>query len=121
MLIQGIPQFGIYNENHYKLSDIKYISPDSQQIVYLLPHTDDGVYNIVLHGLLGLEINEKRFVKIESSTIFDSECLGLHIQPILEIEQQIHLNGEHICLSPNTGHFKVTNPDVNFKIQITDA
>lgn len=121
MLIKGIPQFGIYNEDHYKLSDIKHISPDSKQIVYQLPHSDDGVYNIVLHGLLALEINEKRYFKIETATLFDAECLGLHIQPMMEIEQLIHLHGEHMCLSPNTGHLKLTNPDVHFKLRVTEG
>jgi hypothetical protein len=32
-----------------------------------------------------------------------------------------HLKGEHICLSPNTGHFKLTNPDVNLNLRIAEG
>ena len=91
-------------------------------MVYKLPFSEDGVYNIVLHGLLELKVGEERFVdSVETRTDFDAECLGLHICPKMErLHQQVHLgDGGGVCLSPNVGQFKVTNPEVTFDLTIT--
>jgi hypothetical protein len=53
MLVKDLPQFGIYNEDEYKLSKIVSID-ENMCITYFLPDSENGVYNLVLHGLLDL-------------------------------------------------------------------
>lgn len=63
--------------------------------MYELPRgSPDGVYNIVLHGLLELKIDEQKTVLVEVETDFDAECLGLHMAPKMEILQHLHLSNE---------------------------
>lgn len=56
MLVKDVPQFGIYSENEYKLAKIVGID-ENIRITYRLPSSSDGVYNMVMHGLLGMKVN----------------------------------------------------------------
>lgn len=66
---------------------------EENRITYKLPHKahkplddpESGVYNLVLHGLLDLQMNEQCIATVEISTDFDAECLGLHIAPKMEL------------------------------------
>lgn len=58
----AIPLFGIYNQNDYKMGTVD--TKVGTSITYRLPNSQDGRYNIVLHKLLGLRVDEKKNCKV---------------------------------------------------------
>ena len=70
MLRTDIPQFGIYRDYEYLLSEVIYHGND--KIVYKLPPTDSSWFNIVLHGLLELKLGEEATAIIEMESDFDA-------------------------------------------------
>ena len=85
MLLKNVPQFGVYDEREYKLAAI--VANDrNQMITYQLPDTNDGRYNIVLHGLLDLKVDEKKTCRVRITTDFDAICLGLHVAEEMVLE-----------------------------------
>lgn len=77
MLVKDIPQFGIYNAEEYKLANV--VALDGNRITYRLPDSRDGVYNIVLHGLLKMQLDEHKSVLVEVTSDFDLECQGIRL------------------------------------------
>jgi hypothetical protein len=114
MLVKDIPQFGIYSNEEYLLATV--LSLDDGHVSYQLPPSQDGVYNIVLHGLLRMQLEEHRTVLVEVASDFDLECQGIHLaNTSMLLEQHLHLSPEgNMCLSPNVGQFRLTNPRVTF-------
>jgi hypothetical protein len=55
-------------------------------ITYRLPDTHDGKYNLVLHGLLGLKVDEKKTCRVRFNTDFDAPCIGLYADEHMELE-----------------------------------
>ncbi len=78
MLVKDIPQFGIYNKDEYKLAEVT--SLYDNHLEYRLPPSRDGMYNIVLHGLLKMQLDERRSVLVEFSSDFDLDCQGIHLK-----------------------------------------
>lgn len=116
-----MPQFGIYDQNEYKLSTIVE-NINNQLVTYELPLSHDGRYNILLHGLLNLNIDEKRTVKVRFTTDFDAICMGLDISASeMELEQHLHQENKQLLCSPNNGQFFIRGPVVNFNLEVIDG
>lgn len=120
MLVQDVPQFGVYHENEYKLAKIIGIDKNFR-FTYKLPRSQDGVYNMVMHGLLGMKINQRCIVNIEVVTGFDAQCLGLHVPKKMEIVQLLHMSEGAMCLSPDTGKFRLSMPYVSFTLKVSSG
>ena len=80
----AIPLFGIYNQQDYKMGTV--VSKIGNKITYTLPSTHDGRYNLVLHKLLGLKMDEKKYCKVRFITQFDANCIGLYCEEHMELE-----------------------------------
>ena len=70
-LIADIPQFGVYDTKEYRFAELLSIDKEAR-CVYQLPDTPDGRYNLVLHGLLNLKMNERVTCRVKFSTDFDA-------------------------------------------------
>ena len=100
----SVPQFGVYTHEYYNMSTV--ISKQGTKITYQLPETQDCRYNIVLHFLLRLGMDQKANVHVKLKTddaIDDLECIGIRSPSDFWMEQHIHKILDDTALSPNVG------------------
>ena len=116
---EAIPLFGVYDQQDYKMGRV--IFKQGNEITYTLPDTKDGKYNLVLHKLLGLKVNETKYCKVRFITKFDAPCLGLYCEEHMELEQHVHMVDNQICYSPNNGQIQLKNPSVSFDLEVSEG